>query len=253
MEHNNNIDTLIFDLFGVLFKFDTIPSIRYLGICDIIWYYFRFQQNPFKRALNVLDKMRREVPGEYQDLMTYKGEHLLPESFVNWQKGYTSRAEMVSKIHRYIHLLQSENYFVNDYDRKSIESLLMLFAHPSQLIDSFYPPSYIIDLIEKIYAQKRYKLYIISNIDTETFNLISKRYESFFALFDGFVASCNVHKIKPDPAIYEYAIHKYNLVPERCYFIDDQKENILAAQKLGINTLLCPKPSKLAGILEPLL
>ena len=249
---DGTIDTLIFDLFGVLFKFDTIPAIRYLGVCDVILYYLRFQQNPFKRALNVLNEMRLEVPNEYQDLMMYKNIYL-PESFVNWQKGLLSRHDLVHKIHVYIHHLDRNHYFASEQDRKSVESLLMLFAHPSQLVDSFYPPAHVIQLLEKIHAQKRYKLFIISNIDTETYKLVTTKHPNFFALFDGFIASCNVHMIKPDPAIYQYALEKYNLAPERCYFIDDQGENIAAAQKLGINTLLCPKPSKLAEILEPLL
>ena len=48
--------------------------------------------------------------------------------------------------------------------------------------------------------------------------------------------SCQVHVIKPDPAIYKALIEKYSLDPAECLFFDDMKANIEAAGKLGIGT-----------------
>lgn len=247
----NTIDTLIFDLFGVLFTFEAIPAIRYLGPLDMLWYCIRFQKNPFTQSLKILDKMRREVPHEYQDLMTYKGTYL-PESFVNWQKGYLSRYEIVEKVHAYIHHLNKINYFKTEQQKRAIEKLILLFAHPSQLVDSFYPPAYNIELIKKLH-EKGYKLFVLSNIDSETHGLITQKYASFFSLFNGFVASCNVHAIKPDPAIYKYLLNEYNLAPEHCYFFDDQKENVSEARHLKINAIRCPKPRKLPQIVSSII
>ncbi len=252
MKHNNQINTLMFDLFGVLFKFDTIPAIRYLGPLDIIWYYIRFRQNPFERSLLILDKIRREVPGEYQSLMKYRDIYL-PESFVKWQKGEIQRGDLVHIVRSYIHKLTKEDYFVNHKDRLAIERLLMLFAHPKQMQSSFYLPMYIFDLIKKIKELNRYKLIIISNIDEETYNIVTQKYDYFFELFDGFVASCKVNLVKPEPAIFNYAFKKYHVDPTQAMYIDDQKENIAAAQQLGLTTHLCPRPKKLKSILEPII
>jgi len=249
MKHNNQINTIIFDLFGVLFKFDTIPAIRYLGVGDIIWYYLRFRQDPFQRSLRILDKIRREVPGEYQTVMKYKDMYL-PESFVKWQKGYIKRIDLVHLVHQYLHQLSEEHYFVNHKDQKAIEKLLTLFAHPRQMLSSFYLPIYIVDLIKKIKATNHYKLLIISNIDEETYHHVIKEYDYFFSLFDGFIASCNVHLVKPESAIYQYALDAYQVNPGHTLFVDDQRENIVAAHNLGINTHMCPSPKKLAHILK---
>ena len=54
---------------------------------------------------------------------------------------------------------------------------------------------------------------------------------------DGGIFSCNVKLIKPDRRIYEKLITQYSLIPENCIFIDDNADNIKAANKLGINAI----------------
>ncbi len=57
---------------------------------------------------------------------------------------------------------------------------------------------------------------------------------SFMPYTDGGILSYEVKLIKPDPAIYQSLIDKYNLVPEECVFVDDLLENVEAAKKLGL-------------------
>ena len=58
---------------------------------------------------------------------------------------------------------------------------------------------------------------------------------NFLPLMDGGIFSCDVKLIKPDKAIFKLILEKYDLKPEECLFIDDMKENCLAAGSLGIN------------------
>ncbi len=48
-------------------------------------------------------------------------------------------------------------------------------------------------------------------------------------LFDGGVASCEVHINKPDPRIYKALLDKYQLKAGESVFIDDRLENVQAA------------------------
>ena len=52
-------------------------------------------------------------------------------------------------------------------------------------------------------------------------------------LFDGGVASCDVHINKPDPRIYKALLDKYQLKAGESVFIDDRLENVQAAFRLG--------------------
>ena len=52
-------------------------------------------------------------------------------------------------------------------------------------------------------------------------------------LFDGGVASCEVHINKPDPLIYKALLEKYHLKAQESVFIDDRLDNVQAAFRLG--------------------
>ena len=48
--------------------------------------------------------------------------------------------------------------------------------------------------------------------------------------------------VKPDVQIYKLAVNRFNLIPEETVFIDDKKENIEAANKLGFLTIHLTDP-----------
>ena len=48
--------------------------------------------------------------------------------------------------------------------------------------------------------------------------------------------------VKPDVQIYKLAVNRFNLIPEETVFIDDKKENIEAANKLGFLTIHLTNP-----------
>lgn len=50
---------------------------------------------------------------------------------------------------------------------------------------------------------------------------------------DGGILSYREHVVKPDPAIYNLLVSRYNLTPSKTVFIDDTPVNIEAAQNLG--------------------
>lgn len=81
-----------------------------------------------------------------------------------------------------------------------------------------------------------YRLYYLSNIAADTMENIKQR--DFFPLFDGGIASCDVHVNKPDPKIYTLLMQKYHLAYEESIFVDDNKQNAQAAYNLGITGIL---------------
>lgn len=94
--------------------------------------------------------------------------------------------------------------------------------------------------------QKGYTLYALSNFSAETFPPTKKRFD-VFNLFDGIVLSGEEKINKPDPEIYRRLLTRYGLKAEDCLFIDDNKENIMAAQQLGFQTVLFTTANELRG------
>ena len=80
-----------------------------------------------------------------------------------------------------------------------------------------------------------FKLFYLSNIASDTLAMLQRR--GFWRLFDGGIASCDVHLLKPDPKIYKLLTEQYSLDPKECIFIDDRDENMKAAYKLGITCI----------------
>ncbi|MCR4891870.1 MAG: HAD family phosphatase [Lachnospiraceae bacterium] len=59
----------------------------------------------------------------------------------------------------------------------------------------------------------------------------------FLPYMDGGVFSYQVHLLKPEEAMYQEICKQFDLVPGNCLFIDDNKDNIEAAEKFGLNTV----------------
>lgn len=75
-------------------------------------------------------------------------------------------------------------------------------------------------------------IYYLSNMPYDVLDEIKQR--DFWDVFDGGIASCDVHINKPDLRIYELLLEKYQLVPAETIFVDDNKINANAAYELGI-------------------
>lgn len=76
------------------------------------------------------------------------------------------------------------------------------------------------------------KLYYLTNYSTPVFERTMARFP-FFGYFDGGVVSSHVHAVKPMPRIYEILCEKYGFKPQDALFVDDNADNIAAAEKLG--------------------
>jgi putative hydrolase of the HAD superfamily len=66
------------------------------------------------------------------------------------------------------------------------------------------------------------------------------------------VASYRIHLVKPDKAFYEKTLESINANAEECIFIDDTKENITAANSLGMKGILFTSPHQLEQDLNAL-
>ena len=95
------------------------------------------------------------------------------------------------------------------------------------------------DSLEFFYDLKRrgFRVYILTNFPEDEFAHVRKR-DAFFNDAEGIVVSAHEKLIKPDPAIYQCILSRYNLVPKETVFIDDKEENIVAAKVEGISGIV---------------
>ena len=93
-----------------------------------------------------------------------------------------------------------------------------------------------IALFKHLKAQKQYKIVALTNWSAETFPTALQLYP-FLHEFDGTVVSGAEKTRKPYPEIYQILLKRYDITPQHAVFIDDNWDNIVAAEALGINAI----------------
>ena len=130
-----------------------------------------------------------------------------------------------------ISLEVAKNNFISKYPKEEA-FLTLFFNHWMEMLT-------LIEENVKVLKGLRdlgYKTYILSNFIKETFTFIQNNYD-IFQLFDGQIISGFEETIKPEKAIYELLLSRYNLLPEESLFIDDVLFFLKPAKKLGMKTI----------------
>ena len=91
--------------------------------------------------------------------------------------------------------------------------------------------------------------YALTNMEAETYPLRLERFP-FLGWFDGTVVSGREGVAKPEPAIFRRLLDRFGLTPNTTLMIDDTKENLETASKLGIQTALFRSSRQLRAELE---
>lgn len=110
------------------------------------------------------------------------------------------------------------------------------------------PPA--LDVLRKQKAAGK-TLLLLSNTDVLRFGYIRERYPEIL-IFDDYVLSFELGMVKPEPEIYLEAARRAGCRPKECVFIDDIRENVEAAVKLGMAGIIYAPDTDLKAELEKL-
>lgn len=110
---------------------------------------------------------------------------------------------------------------------------------------SLNPP--VLDILKRL--KKNNRLILLSNTDVMRFGFIKKRFPEIL-IFNAYVLSYEVGEMKPHPRIYEESLKSAGVEARECVFIDDMQENVEAAQKFGIQSILMTPQTNLEDSLR---
>lgn len=127
-----------------------------------------------------------------------------------------------------IQMLSEENEEYKKWIKKIIGKENMLYMMP--------PKETSIKYFYKL-KERGFNVYILSNITKDTYDLFNENY-TYIKDANGGIYSCFEGVSKPHNNIFYALLNKYNLNKNQTIFIDDNKNNINAAQKLGIKSIL---------------
>lgn len=105
------------------------------------------------------------------------------------------------------------------------------------------------EVLKQLAASGRYLLGMLNN---ESLELNDYRIATFGLrdYIDVFFSSCYVGFWKPDPEIYQLALHVTQRDASECVFIDDRPLNVEAARQTGMNAIRFESPEQLVTELQ---
>ena len=109
----------------------------------------------------------------------------------------------------------------------------------------------VVALQQALIRNPNYRVLALTNWSHETFPIAQGLFP-FLADFEGILVSGVEKLAKPDLAIYELLISRYNLVPAETLFIDDSLKNVQGAVAAGLQAIHFLSPAQLRAELTEL-
>ncbi|NBV40643.1 hypothetical protein EBR77_02255 [bacterium] len=231
------IKHIIFDLDGVLLTTNTVKSLQTLGIENVLYYFWNTGKTPNKQDLL---QLLTQAPAISTENMFHNNQPV-PQIMVDWQTGRQSNEQILTSTLQYLDI-QKEKGDVTLAQHCILKNLCKLMFTPHILASTRMMIPQALDFITMVaqYAQEHgIKLYICSNWDPASIELIKQDFKELFSFFpqEHIFISGKIGALKPHPAIFEHIIKTHHLNPDECLFIDDEATNVISAQALGINTI----------------
>lgn len=242
---------IIWDLGSTLFSTSFMTFAYKIGLHNFLAYMIFDLRNPNVKAI-VFDVLQKINPTEEnpKEIATDDEGNPLPIVMNRWLAGLVPATETLKSIHDYIEQLDARNYFVSKRQKRLVAKTIDQMFNPETLVEATHPIEDAITLLDECFHAKngdgspKNILFVLSNWDDISFELLRKRYAAIFdTYFDKHhvIISGAIGLIKPQKEAFAYVLRTYQLDAHDCIFIDDQYDNVLAAQAVGITSLLVCK------------
>lgn len=239
-------ENIIFDLYGVIFNIPYTVAIKQYNLSDMAGYTLIDWQNPMKFDSRFTDCLLEvPVPVEFKKylpkVMTAQtlNKNMAPILYL-WQTGKINYRETLELVVKHMDSLN-----ISDREKRMLKNTAHICFDLETRKQCFKPIPAGVSILKQCAAElkadgtKKHKLFVLSNMDKEIIEFLIQTYPEIFDLFDGIVYSGQTGSLKPERDIYITLLDKYKLDPKDSIFIDDQQENIVAAEELGITGILC--------------
>ncbi|MCX5922636.1 MAG: HAD-IA family hydrolase [Candidatus Dependentiae bacterium] len=233
---NNDIH-VIFDMNGVLVK--NSGETKILGIGKFIAYAlmhpFSIKKTIRKKLYEFLNTLEARDPQE-TNACDEEGTQL-PQIMCTWMKGTKTPAAILEDVETEV----AQRWGGLELNIVSSISRMMFTPELMAQTQEWVPET--LDFVDEL-KEQGYKVHILSNFDTHTFNVMRKQHPEVFEKFDSITVSGDIGLIKPDPTIYEHVLTTNGIDRSKSFFIDDCLVNVQAAEQQGICSSLCTKKGK---------
>jgi phosphoglycolate phosphatase-like HAD superfamily hydrolase len=234
-------ESVVFDLGGVLIHTDSVTTFREIGVRRFVAY-LATGKNP----LTISQTLRTRFYGFLDTIFPNKSNHdscdehgaKLPILMYCWLKGTLTTPQIKNLITTGTR--NYPEYFKSNAEKNIILAIARLTFTPEKLVATRVLNKAAL-LFMRSCKEGGHSVYILSNWDPDSFELLEDRFPQLFDLCDGVIISGTIHSTKPENTIYQTLLDTYELDPTQTIFLDDRPENLETAQKHGIATIHCSK------------
>lgn len=227
---------IIFDIHGVLFEEDSVAFAKKVGLGAISSYTVSHWKNPVNTCLDALEHMSKDAKHKTSTKFTFKNRQM-PRCIVEWQCGKRCYQDVHAELGSYWDNLHAKKYFRSTKEREITESVLRTALDPEAFTQISKPIDATLRLAKELKA-RGYKLYMTGNMPKEPYDIMLKAHPEMTQIFDGIHVSANTGLVKPNSAVFTHIAKAHKLNPHDCLVLDDEKENIVAAEKIGMQAVL---------------
>ncbi len=233
---------VIFDLGNVLIKTSRKKALQYLGKMNLLNYWLVDNKNSHALRTTFYDFLDDKVQTTHQkiDILDPYGKSL-PQVFCKLLKGHHNESECHDTIKKLITL--HADTFSSAREQELCLKLAAIFFEPTHHVALQETIKEGVTLLHTCHAQG-HELFILSNYGEESFALLKEKFPLIFELIpeNNLIISAHVKTAKPEKEMYQILLERLKfagIFPHHttCFFIDDQEENIDAAQKHAITAL----------------
>lgn len=236
--------TVIWDLGGVLFDTDRKAIAKEVGYMHFVSYALFTWHNPLRLKGKVFDAL--ELVGGVQhgetDCDCCMGDGIeLPEIFCAWLRGEIAGTDIIKTFESAVSNGTCDTILTSRRERDIVCKLINTMFDAKISARNTHPIKRGVEVLEKCAKNEGNTLMILSNYAQDSFEALYNKDESAEVFDwinpDKMVVSGFIGKIKPYNSIYIYLKEVYHLDPHECIIVDDQEENIKAAQRHGFTTI----------------
>jgi HAD superfamily hydrolase (TIGR01549 family) len=230
-------NAVIFDVDGVLTTTNYLKAAPIIGYEELFNYVIAHPLN--LPSPKILYQALEDCPAVSTYPASRQGKKI-PAIMIDWKTGAQSLDAVQKAMIKHI---STSN--MSQSEKKLFINIALMMTTPEKLTAIRDKIDGIESLLHEL-KRKDYKLYILSNGESGSFQLTKQKLPELFTyqgqeMFDGIMLASDQQKIKPNPEMFQNFLEKFKIKPSQAVFIDDSVENVQAAQNLGISSIFCKK------------
>ncbi|MGB8468028.1 MAG: hypothetical protein WCE21_03400 [Candidatus Babeliales bacterium] len=221
------------DLGGVCLDRSSLKACYAIGPTQFFGFY-----NPFNLDNQLFAFLHAIAPRQPETPMAYYQGAIMPQLMCEFMVGDKTSMEIRTAIAQAIK--KHKKIFSTKHERQLVQTIADFIFNPKSLAQVMTLNHKTINILKHLHKKtdaagnRMHAIYILSNWDAESFPFVQEKFPRLFKYVDGIIISGVAHCMKPDSAIFSYAFEQFDVNPDSqlTIFIDDQEENINAAQQL---------------------